>query len=290
MHYAARPAAPRALPTGPWRRAAPAGAGLWRGTPLEDVPCQALRDAWLPRLDQQRVQVIEWHIEAGLQLGRHEHLVPQLRQLTADHPLRERFHGQLMRALARCGRQAEALDAYQDARKTLAGDLGIEPGPELRRLHEQILAGQDDPQVPHQHAAAAASASAQVTAVRRQLPAAARHFIGRRDEMDLITALPGPSRQPDAHGGSALISAIDGMAGIGKTTQAVHAAQGLAGRFPDGQLFIDLRGYTQGQPPREPDEALGTLLRAASIRAAQIPAPFEERAALYRLAWPAPRP
>lgn len=274
-----------AVRTGDWAGAARHAAqalGLWRGAPLGDVPCQELRDAWLPRLDQQRVQVTEWHIEAGLQLGRHEHLVPQLRQLTADNPLRERFHAQLMRALARCGRQGDALAAYRDARKMLVGELGIEPGPELRRLHKQILAGQGDPQAPQQHTAGLAPATASVTAVPRQLPAAAGHFTGRRDEMDLITAVAGASQQPDAPGGTVAILAIDGMAGTGKTTLAVHAAHRLADRFPDGQLFIDLHGCAQGQPPREPGQALGVLLRALGVPAAQIPAPAEERAALYR--------
>jgi DNA-binding SARP family transcriptional activator/tetratricopeptide (TPR) repeat protein len=267
-----------------WAAASDYAAGalaLWRGNPLGDVPSQALRDSWLPRLDQQRVQVTEWRIEAGLHLGRHEQLVPQLRQLTAEHPLRERFHVQLMQALARCGRQAEALAAYQDARKVLVGEVGIEPGPELRNLQKRILAG-DGGSAATPPSAGPAPVSTPAVAVPRQLPAAAGHFTGRHGEIDLITGLHELSQQADVPGGTVVISAIDGMAGIGKTALAVHAAHRLAGRFPSGQLFIDLHGYTEGHPPREPGEALATLLRSLGVPAAQIPDQPEECAALYR--------
>ena len=276
---------------GDWARASDHAAealALWRGAPLGDVPCQALRDACLPRLGQQRIQVTEWQAEAGLHMGRHESLVPQLRQLTADHPLRERFHAQLMFALCRGGRRAEALAVYHDARKLIVGELGIEPGPELRRLHERILADDDDlagagdPAAPRELAAVPAALGAPMAAVPRQLPAAAGHFTGRDGELDMLTSLPDQRSQPETPNGTVVISAIDGMAGIGKTALAVHAAHRLAEHFPGGQMFIDLHGYTEGHPPREPGEALGTLLRALGVPAAQIPAQPEEAAALYR--------
>jgi DNA-binding SARP family transcriptional activator len=257
---------------------------MWRGAPLGDAPSQALRDAWLPHLDQQRLQVTEWRIEAELHLGRHEHLVAQLRRLTADHPLRERFHAQLMLALYRCGRQAEALAAYQDARTTLVEELGVEPGRELRHLHERILAEDRDADGDPIAAQLRLGLVAQKTlvAVPRQLPAAPGYFTGRDGELELITGLRGLSPQPDAYGGTVVISAIDGMAGIGKTALAVQAAHRLAGKFPDGQLFTDLHGYTQGYPPSEPGEALRSLLRVLGVPAARIPDQTEERAALYR--------
>ncbi len=107
-----------------------------------DVRSEGLRDAWIPRLEHERVQVLEWLIEANLHLRRHDQLVPELRTLVGEHPLRERFHAQLMLALAGTGRRAEALAAYHDARQVLVDQLGIEPGPELRDLQELILAGE----------------------------------------------------------------------------------------------------------------------------------------------------
>jgi DNA-binding SARP family transcriptional activator/Tfp pilus assembly protein PilF len=280
-----------ALRTADWAAAAEqatAALALWRGEPLGDVPSQALRGAWLPRLEQQRLQVTEWSVEAELNLGRDENQVPRLRQLIADYPLRERFHAQLMLALCHCGRRAEALAAYQDARKALIGELGIEPGRELRRLHERILAddggdgGGGDPVAPRSSAGRVSERAA--VAVPCQLPAAAGHFTGRRGELELISALPGrgPVLGADGGGGTVVIWAIDGMAGVGKTALAVLAARRMAGEFPDGQLFIDLHGYTRGCPPREPDEALGSLLRALGVPPGQVPAGSEERAGFYR--------
>src|SRR5579863_3389781 len=113
--------------------------GLWRGTPLADVPSQLLRDRWVPHLEQLHVQALEWRIEGDLHEGRHEQLISELGELTARHPLREHFHGQLMLALVRSGRRAEALAAYQRVRSTLVSELGTEPGTELQTLHQQIL-------------------------------------------------------------------------------------------------------------------------------------------------------
>ena len=260
-------------------RAAERAALLWRGAPLLDVPCRLLHDEFAPRFEQLHVQVLENQAEAALALGRHEQWVQPLRELTAAHPLRERFHAQLMQALARCGRQAEALAVYQDTRKMLVAELGIEPGPELRQLHERILAGDGDLADP---APSADPASAGTSAAPRQLPAAARYFTGRRGELDQIIDLLRPSQSSDIPGGTVVISAIDGMAGIGKTALAIRAAHRLAEDFPDGQLFIDLHGHTQGQRPRTADQALTWLLRALGVPPGQIPSGHEQAAALYR--------
>jgi hypothetical protein len=133
-----------ALRAGEWADASSHAAqalGLWRGAPLIDVSSQPLHDPIVSRLEQLRLQALEDSAQAGLHLGHHDRVVPQLRDLSADHPLRERFHAQLMVALVCSGRQAEALAAYQHARRELVSELGIEPGPELRDLHERILAG-----------------------------------------------------------------------------------------------------------------------------------------------------
>jgi DNA-binding SARP family transcriptional activator/Tfp pilus assembly protein PilF len=252
-----------------WPRSADllrAAVDLWRGTPLADVPSQLLRDRELPRLDLQHAQAVEDHVDAELRLHRYARLVPRLLELTERFPLREHLHAQLMSALAGAGRRAEALQAYQRARKNLIDELGIEPGPELRDLQRHILA--DEPAGPE----TAARARSSVTP--RQLPAAVRDFTGRHTELDNLTMLLDGS-------GVALISAIDGMAGIGKTSLAVQWAHRVAGRFPDGQLYVDLLGYTAAEPMRATD-ALAMFLRALGMSDAEIPEEPNERAACYR--------
>jgi DNA-binding SARP family transcriptional activator/tetratricopeptide (TPR) repeat protein len=246
---------------------------LWRGTALADVSSGVLRDAWLPHLEQVRVQALEWRFEADLQEGRHQELIPELRKVTGHHPLRERFHAQLMLALAGAGRQSEALAAYDQARRVLVGELGIEPGRELRRLHERILAGDTALAAPSLVLGGAGPT------IPRQLPAGARSFTGRHTELSGLVEQAGQTAEA---GRTVVISAIDGMAGVGKTALAVHVAHRLASRFPDGQIFIDLHGYTQGYQPRTPADALDWLLGTLSVPAQRIPQDVEERAALYR--------
>ena len=185
---------------------------LRRAEPLLDVPSQVLRDEFVPRPEQLRLQVLEDRIEADLQLGQHARLVPQLHELTAQYPLREHLHAQLMQALAHTGRQAEALQAYQDARRALVEELGIEPGPELRGWQERILAGQAGPVPPAPAPTPAPAPAPEMAAELSQLPP-----------------------------GAMLIAVIHGTAGVGKTTLAVRWAHQVAGRFPDGQLYVNLR-------------------------------------------------
>ena len=252
--------------------------GLWRAEPLADVPSQGLCDEFVPRLERLRLQALEDWAEADLRLGRHDLLAPRLRDLATAHPLRERVQAQLMLTLARCGRRAEALEVYRDARRTLVGQLGIEPGPQLRALHERILAGdveapvaltQDVPLEPVHTA----------DAVPRQLPPTPGHLTGRRTELD---ALISESEAAAATGVPLATWTIDGMPGVGKTALAVDAGHRLAAGFPDGQLFLDLHGYARDRPPRPVEAALESLLRALGVPADQIPSDAEERAALYR--------
>lgn len=254
---------------------------LWRGAPLLDVPSQTLHDEFVPRLEHLRAQVLEDHAAAELALGHHEQLVQPLRELVAKHPLRERFHAQLMLALLRAGRQAEALAVYRRARRVLIEELGIEPGAELQRMHEQVLAGGIS--APGAAPPAdRASEPAPVATALRQLPAAPGHFVGRLAELRLLTGLLEAPQHLEGISGTVVICAVDGMAGIGKTALAVHAAHRLADRFPDAQLFIDLHGYTQGYEPRSAGAALEAFLHALGVPAGQVPDDVEERAALYR--------
>ena len=207
-------------------RTAAEALGLWRGAALADIPSQLLRDQWVPHLDQLHVQALDWRVEGDLDDGRHEQLVPELRDLTARHPLREHFHSQLMLALYRCGRPAEALEAYQRARRVLVDELGIEPGPHLQRLHQRILEGA--PELAEQPPASDAAPLASVpvtdpvsspTPAPRQLPGAVAQFTGRSAELTRLSEL---LDQVGGHAqGTVVISAIGGTAGVGKTALAV---------------------------------------------------------------------
>jgi DNA-binding SARP family transcriptional activator len=118
---------------------------LWRGTPLIDVPSRTLHDAWVPRFEQQYLQLMEWRIEASLELGRSDALIPEISSLITQQPLREPLYRLQMLALARAGRIGEALAVYREARTSLVDQLAIEPGFELKRLHQQLLDGRVPP-------------------------------------------------------------------------------------------------------------------------------------------------
>ena len=267
-----------AVRAGHWARAAETlreALAMWRGASLADIPGELLHRDEVPGLDQLRVQAQEWQIEAGLHLGRHSELVTELQALTAAHPLRERFHAQLMLAQYRCGRQAEALTTYQDARQLLVEALGTEPGTELRELHQRILAADPALEAPPP----APSMAGAGPSVPRQLPAPVAHFAGRSEELVALTRLL--DRSADQIPEAIVISTIGGTAGVGKTALAVHWAHQVADRFPDGQLYVNLRGYDPGQPVLVPD-ALSGFLRALGVPGQDIAAGETDRAAQYR--------
>ncbi|MBR7834800.1 tetratricopeptide repeat protein [Actinospica durhamensis] len=238
---------------------------LWRGEPLADLGSDALaREA--PRLSELRLQVWETRLEAQMHLGRNAEVISELRALAQEHPLREQLHGLLMLALYRCGRRAEALAVYRAARHVLVSELGSEPTPELQRLHQEILS--DEPAAP----------APAPTAVPRQLPPPVAGFVGRESELAGLTAYLDHA----AHDGATMvISAIGGTAGVGKTALAVRWAHSAAARFPDGQLYVNLRGYDP-QDPVDADDALAGFLVALGVAAPRIPAGRGERIAAYR--------
>jgi tetratricopeptide (TPR) repeat protein len=264
-----------------WEQAsaqATAALQLWRGEPIAGTDSDMLGPQ-IRHLTEMRLQLLETRANAELQLGRPEDVINELWQLTAAHPLRERLHAQLMLALYRSGRAAEALAAYQDARRVIVEGLGIEPGAELRGLHERILTG--DPRLldlprPGQ----APGAARDVAVVPRMLPAAPRIFVGRRTESDRVTAVVRSAQGESA--GTVAIWAVDGMAGVGKTALALQIAHRLAESFPDGQMFLDLHGYTRDTTRREAGDALAALLQALAVPPQRIPADSSARAALYR--------
>ena len=273
--------------------------GLWRGGALADVPSQLLRDREVPQLEDRRLAVLGWRIDADLQLGRHGAVVSELRQLVTAYPMREHFHGQLMLALYRSGRQGDALAAYQDAHRVLAGELGVDPGPGLQSLHQRILAADPEllpardsqlasttPAPPSAPATRAPGLPSQGTGqepvVPRQLPAATRHFAGRAGELKVLAGLAAEASEASETSRAVVISAIEGTAGIGKTALAVHFAHQVAGRFPDGQLYVNLRGFDPAGPPMPPREAIRLLLEALGVAPASIPASLEAQVGLYR--------
>ena len=254
---------------------ASAALALWRGEPLADVESETLAMREVPRLAELRLQALELRIDADLQLGRQAEVITELRRLAAAQPLRERLHGLLMLALYRDGRQAEALAAYQQARNVLVDELGAEPGPALRELHRQILAG--DPELLRARAGGRPPGSG--TAVPRELPAPVPHFAGRGSELAMLSALLNGSG--DAAAAAVLISAIGGTAGVGKTALAVQWAHQAADSFPDGQLYVNLRGYDPDRPVPAAD-ALAGFLRSLGVPGPDIPTDEAERAGRYR--------
>ena len=281
---------------------------LWRGEPLADVG--VLRgDPALTELAQQRTAMILDHADAAAAAGWPERVLPQLRELASRDPLDERVHARLMLTLAACGQQAAALSVFDQLRRRLDAELGITPGAELAGAHLRILRGQvglpdgaavasgtatngtphpvtsdapGSPPRPERAAGQPARAGAEAEQAGtglRQLPAAVAHFTGRAPELAVLAGLldqlgDGP--------GTVVISAIGGMAGIGKTALAVHWAHQVAARFPDGQLYVTLRGFGPTGPPATPTEAMLGFLDALGVEPERIPADLGAQAAQYR--------
>lgn len=246
----------RALESGDFAQAAALqrqAIDLWRGPLLSDTPHGPALDAAAVRLEEAGVAALDQRIRADLELGRHRDLIAELQSVTTRYPLREEFHGHLMLALFRAGRQAEALRAFGQLRHTLVEELAIEPGPALQRLHGRILAGDAGLLVDE----AAPAGPVTVTQTRGRpvaLPTADPAFTGREDELarvvDLLTSSP-----------AGTCVAVAGMPGVGKTALAVEAAHRCADAFPDGRLFLDLE--PEPGRPLGPAEALTRLLRRA---------------------------
>jgi DNA-binding SARP family transcriptional activator len=238
---------------------------LWRGRALADVADVEPLTLEAARLEELRLVAVEGRAEADIERGRAGEVTGELERLVAEYPVRERLWRLLVLALYRAERQADALAAYRRARQLLAEELGIEPGEELRALEEAVLRQEVPPPT--------------TAAVTRTLPRDVARFTGRAAELArLLGELTGAS----ANNGVVGICAIGGMAGIGKTTLAVHAAHRLAEWFPDGQLFLPLHAHTPGQRPVDPADALASLLLTTGTGAQQIPPGAEARAARWR--------
>lgn len=239
---------------------------LWRGHPFADMAPGPLLRAEAARLGELYLTVVEQHAAARIELGDHERMVGELRGLVAEHPTREGLAAQLMLALYRCGRQAEALDVFTATRERLVAELGLEPGPTLRAMQRRVLVA--DPALDAPPTADVVSA----------LPMDTPDFTGRDAELAAIHDLTAEAER------AVVICTLAGMAGVGKTKLAVHAAHELvrAGRFDEIQLWADLRGFDPTSPPAEPAAVLEGFLGLLGVPRQLIPADPAQRAALYR--------
>ena len=238
--------------------------GLWRGEPFGDITDLALLRAEADRLTERRLTGLARLYAAELACGQASTIIPELGELAAQHPMREQLQGLLMTALYQGGRQVEALEVYHRTRGALVEQLGLEPGNELQRLNHAILTGDPMLEAPSTPAITPA-----------QLPADIADFTGRQTQLAALRHLAGAAEPP-----ATVLIAITGKAGAGKTTLAVHAAHRLREQYPDGQLFVDLRGAQSD--PLTPAEVLARFLRSLGVDRTAIPEDAEERAALYR--------
>jgi DNA-binding SARP family transcriptional activator/tetratricopeptide (TPR) repeat protein len=253
---------------------------LWRGKALAGLEGASVANVAV-NLEEQRLAAIDTVMALRLETGQFESVIGELRELVAKHPFRDSLRAHLMTALYRTGRQAEALAVFDDGRRRMADELGLDPGAKLRRAHEEILRDPEGPRLD-----VAAEADAGETAVSRPLtPEIARcflprdigDFVGRSSELVQLLA---EARQESPS--AVVISAIDGMGGVGKTSLAVRFAHEVAADYPDGQYFVDLHGFTHDMAPISPAQALESLLRDGGVPMELVPPGTEGRLALWR--------
>ncbi|MGH3980851.1 MAG: BTAD domain-containing putative transcriptional regulator [Pseudonocardiaceae bacterium] len=241
---------------------------LWRGEPFVDLGDVLLLRTTADRLTERRLIGLEDLYAAELTIGRAAAIVPELAELAAREPLRERLQALLMTALYRAGRQTEALAVFRRTRAALVDELGLEPGAELQRIEQSILAGDPAPE----------AATRPTITAPAQLPADITDFVGRDNQLTAVRHHLAAGTTTPA--GTVAVAAIAGKAGVGKTTLAVHIAHQVREHFPDGQLYVNLRGAEAR--PLDATEVLARFLRALGVDGTAVPEDTEERAALYR--------
>ena len=245
-----------------------AAVGLWRGQPLADVAGCAWLEEQAEHLARLRLAAERELAEARLSIGEHARLIPDLERLVRQYPFDEQLHAHLMLALYRDGRQGEAVAMFRRLREALNENLGIDPTLELRELEMAILRQDSAIAAP----VPAASWAAAPRVVAAQLPSAVPTFAGRVAELATLDALVD-------RGGAVVVS---GTAGVGKTALAVHWAHRVADRFPDGQLYVNLRGFDPGATPGEPARVLCGFLEALGVPAVRMPSEPDALVSLYR--------
>ena len=245
--------------------------GLWRGQALDGVASEDVRRALCGHLEEARLLAVDEHADVQLRLGLHRDLVDRLTGHLAANPLRERTAAQLALALYRCGQAGDALEVCRRTRRLLDDDLGIDPGPDLSALEVAILRNDASLAPPRQRRVTVS----RPLAVPAHLPAATAGFTGRAAEVRRLTELLADESP------AMPVAVISGPAGVGKSTLAVHCGHAVAGRYPDGQLHVDLRGYDLGEPV-PPEEALAVFLRALGMPPAEVPSGQDDAVRAYR--------
>jgi DNA-binding SARP family transcriptional activator len=245
---------------------------LWRGNAL--VGMTALwAQVESARLEEEHLATLEDHIDLRLAAGDHHAVVPVLTAHAEAHPLRERPRAQLMLALYRAARSSEALAVYQETRRVVVDELGIEPGAALRRMQQAVL--RRDPALHLTSPAQRTTLAKPIVPI--ELPAGTRAFTARTAEIAWLH-----QTLTDTAPGLPTVAAIHGPGGIGKSALAIHVAHAVADRFTDGVLYLDLCAATAGRQPLSPLEALSRLLRSLGLDGTAVPTTLDEAAARYR--------
>lgn len=249
--------------------------GCWQGAVLADLTSRLHQHPAAVSAGRRRVTAALAYADLALDHGLHEKAAEQMWRLLEEEPLNEGLHARLMLALAGTGQQAAALHLFNELRVRLSEELGVEPGTEVKDAHLQVLSNRSSA-APGPRAGPAGTT---VKPVPAQLPADVAVFTGRTTYLEQLNAdlADAHEREP----ATAAISVIVGTAGVGKTTLAMHWAHRVRGGFPDGQLYVDLRGHDPGRP-MHPIEALTLFLRALGVPAAHVPTEVDEAAGLYR--------
>ncbi|MET8977358.1 BTAD domain-containing putative transcriptional regulator [Streptomyces sp. NPDC004539] len=266
---------------------------LWRGHAAAGTPDRARGHPVFAGLDGERLATVKEAADTALRRDRAEQVLAQLQGLADDHPLDEPLHSRLIRALSLTGQQAQALETYRKIRVLLAGELGVEPSSELLAAHREVLtartlpapfAASDGEGSPGRATAPGTAHDDLLVPLPRpaQLPAAYEHFTGREAEIAHLTRRLPAAPGPGGPGTTMVINAIGGMAGVGKTTLAVQLAHRVADRFPDGQLYVNLRGFDLHGAAMDPAESVRGFLEALGVSRTQMPDSPEAQAALYR--------
>lgn len=275
--------------------AAAAGLGLWRGEALQGIDSPGLSDQFGPYLAELRMQLEELRIDARLALGDFAYCLPVLRALTERHPLRDPLYEKEFAALYGAGRRADAQALFRRVRVLLRDELGAAPSKTLRCMHELSLReapGEEllallDPgprgRIPAQAAAGAAAEPERRPAGRRPLldhhfPPPPRRFVGREAGLAALSEAMAGNRAPEQPG----LTLLTGMPGVGKTSLALAWAHKHADDYPDGLLYLDLKGFAERGVPLDPDAAVKILLDLLGVGERHLPATAQGRAALYR--------